>query len=149
MKLELNFQKLKEAVTLIERIAGKHMTLPVLSCILIDVKKNQATFKATNLDIGIEVKVPVKSNDEGIIAIPANIISSFVSQVQEQNQVVKLEIVSGNLNITTSKSKGVIKTLPSEDFPTIPQVIDGQKFTLPPDLFIKGLKSVWYSSSVS
>jgi len=149
MKIELNFQKLKEAVTTIERIAAKHMTLPVLSCILIDVKKNSATFKATNLDLGIEVTVPVKSNEEGVLAVPSHIISSFVNQVVGDTQVVRLETVSGNLHITTSKSKGVIKTLPAEDFPSIPKVIDGEAFPLTPELFIKGLRSVWYSSSVS
>ncbi len=149
MKIEINFQKLKEAIQLIERIAGKHMTLPVLSCILIEVKKNNAVFKATNLDVGMEIFVPVKSSDEGVIAVPAQIISSFVSQIYDQNQVITMEIVSGNLLITSSKSKGVIKTLPSEDFPTIPKVTDGQEFTFPTELLVKGLKSVWYSSSIS
>lgn len=149
MKLEINIQKLKETVQLVERVAGKHMTLPVLSCILIEVKKNIATFKATNLDIGIEASVPVKSTEDGVIAVPSNIISSFVSQIPDQNQIVKLETISQNLQISTSKSKGVIKTVPIEDFPTIPKVTEGQAISLPSELFIKGLKSVWYSSSVS
>ncbi|MCX6706155.1 MAG: DNA polymerase III subunit beta [Candidatus Woesebacteria bacterium] len=149
MKIELNFQKLKETVLLIDKIANKHLTLPVLSCILIEVKKNTATFKATNLDVGIEVSVPVKSNEDGVLAVPAGVLSSFVSQIINDNQVTKLETVSNNLYITTSKSKGTIKTVPPEDFPSIPQVIDGQNFTLASELFVKGLKSVWYSSSVS
>lgn len=149
MKLELNFQKLKDAILAIDKIAGKHMTLPILSCILIDVKKNNAIFKATNLDIGIEVSLPVKSSEDGLIAVPSHIISSFVSQIYGDNQIVRMETVDGNLHITTSKSKGVIKTVVPEDFPSIPRVIDGQNASLPSNLFIKGLKSVWYSSSVS
>ncbi len=149
MKLEINFQKLKETVLLIDKVANKHLTLPVLSCILIEVKKNTAIFKATNLDVGIEVSVPVKANEDGVLAVPASILSSFVSQIFNDNQVAKLETVSNNLNLTTSKSKGTIKTVPFEDFPSIPQVVDGQSFSLAPELFVKGLKSVWYSSSVS
>jgi len=149
MKLELNFLKLKEAIQTVDKIAGKHMTLPVLSCILIEVKSNLAVFKATNLDIGIEVSVPVKSDEDGVLAVPAHVISSFVSQVTGDNQVVRLENSNGNLLITTAKSKGVIKTQPFDDFPTIPQVTDGQDIVLPSELFVKGLKSVWYSSSVS
>lgn len=147
--MELNFAKLKEAVLSVDKIAGKHVTLPVLSCILFDVKKNIATLRATNLDLGIEIVLAVKSSEEGIVAVPAHILSSFVSQVTNENQTVKLETVSGNLNITTTQSKGVIKTVPPEDFPSIPTVTDGQSISLPPELFIKGLKAVWYSSSVS
>ncbi len=149
MKIELNLKKLKDAVLLIDRVAGKHMTLPVLSCILIDVKSNVATFKATNLDIGIEVTVPVKSNEDGNLAVPANIISSFISQTVGDDQIVKIEDFSGNLQITTAKSKGIIKTQQIDDFPSIPRVTDGKEFTLSPEAFLKGLKSVWYSSSVS
>ncbi len=149
MKLELNFQKLKWAILTIDKIATKHLTLPVLSCILIEVNKNVAVFKATNLDIGIEVTIPVKSSEDGLITVPSHIISSFVSQIYNENQIVHIETIDGNLHITTSKSKGVIKTVLSEDFPSIPRVIDGQKISLPTNLFIKGLKSVWYSSSVS
>lgn len=149
MKIEINFQKLKEAIQLIERVAGKHMTLPVLSCILIDVNKNTAVFKATNLDVGIEVGIPVKSSEDGIIAVPAHIISSFVSQIYDQNQIVRLDTAAGNLTISAGKSRGTIKTVPPEDFPTIPHVIGGQEVSLSAELFVKGLKSVWYSSSVS
>lgn len=149
MKLEINIQKLKDIVQLVERVAGKHMTLPVLSCILIDVKKNTATFKATNLDIGIEASVPVKSIEDGTIAVPSNILSSFISQIPELSQIVKMETISQNLQISTSKSKGVIKTVPFDDFPNIPKVTDGQELSIPSNLFIRGLKSVWYSSSVS
>ncbi len=149
MKLELNLKKLKDSISMIERVAGKHMTLPVLSCILIEVKDNTAIFKATNLDIGIEVSIPVKSNQDGVLAVPANIISSFISQITNEDQLVKLDDSSGNLLITTSKSKGTIKTQAFDDFPSIPRVIDGKEFSLPSEAFLKGLKSVWYSSSIS
>lgn len=149
MKLELNLKKLKEAVALTEKVAGKHMTLPVLSCLLIEVKNNQALLKATNLDIGIEISIPVKSTEDGVIAVPANIISQFVSQVSGDDQLVKIDDTSGNLLITTIKSKGTIKTQAFEDFPSIPRVSDGKEFVIQSELFLKGLKSVWYSSSVS
>ncbi len=149
MKLELNLKKLKEIIHAIDRVAGKHMTLPVLSCILIEVKSGLAVFKSTNLDIGIEISTTVKSNEDGVIAVPANIISSFVSQIVGDNQIVKIEESSGNLQISTNKSKGVIKTQSADDFPSIPRVVDGKEFSIPSDLFLKGLKSVWYSSSVS
>ncbi|MEK7641987.1 MAG: DNA polymerase III subunit beta [Patescibacteria group bacterium] len=149
MKIDIGFKKLRETIQLIERVAGKHQTLPVLSCILIEVEKNSALFKATNLDVGVEISVPVKSDGTGVIAIPAHTLSSFVSQITDQNQVVSIEVVSGNAHIKTSKSKGVIKTLPPEDFPPIPKVTDGQEYTIAPDIFIQGLSAVAYSASIS
>ena len=149
MKLELHFQDLKKAVMLVERIAGKHMTLPVLSCLLFDVKKGSLIIKATNLDLGIETVVSAKSDTEEVFAIPATILSSFLSQINDYDGVVRLESVSGNIQINTTRSKGTIKTVPHEDFPSIPTISGEQREKLNPEVIVKGLKSVWYSSSVS
>lgn len=149
MKLDINFQKLKEVVQMTERIAGKHATLPVLSCILIEVSKNRAIFKSTNLDVGAEISVAVKSIEDGSVAVPAHILSAFISQMYGDIQLVHLETVGGNLQVSSAKSKGIIKTIPPDDFPTIPKISDGKKFKLPPDVLIKGLRSVWYSASTS
>lgn len=149
MKIETSLKKLKEIIPLIERIAGKQPTLPVLSCILIENTKNTTVFRATNLDVGIEIPLATKSEGTGTIAVPAHTLAAFISQINDQNQQVRLELVSNNLVITSAKSKGTIKTLPPEDFPAIPKVSDGQQFSVSAELFVKGLRSVWYSAAVS
>jgi DNA polymerase-3 subunit beta len=149
MKLELRFQDFKKAVSLSERIAGKHMTLPVLSCLLLQVKKNTVIIKATNLDVGIEIVIPAKADEESVFAIPASVLSSFLSQISDYDSVVHLELVSGNIQINALKSRGVIKTVPHEDFPSIPMVEEGQSINLSPDLLVRGLRAVSYSASLS
>ncbi len=149
MKTEVHLPQLKRIINLSERVTKRNSTLPVLSCLLFEVKKNKLTVKATNLDVGIEVSTVAKSDGEWVAAVPAHTISSFVSQISDQDGVVKIELVSGNLNITSAKSKVTIKTVSPDDFPSIPRVSDGKKTTLSADIFLKGLKSVYYSSSIS
>lgn len=149
MKCEIQFEKFRQAVSLTEKIAGRHLTLPVLSCLLLDIKKGAATIRATNLDVGIEVELPVKADGEAVFAVPARTLSSFLSQIGNKEQIIKLETNAGNLHISLSKSKGVIKTLPFEDFPAIPVVSDGKTSSFPSEALIKGFKSVWYSAAVS
>lgn len=149
MKFEVNCKKLKDSITLIERVAGKHQTLPVLSCILFDISKNNITLKSTNLDIGVEVTIPVKTDNTGILAIPSSTLSSFISQINDQNQIITIESSAGNILIKTKSSKGVIKTVPPDDFPSIPKIQDGQEYDISPKDFVNGLNSVFYSASIS
>ncbi|MFA6432829.1 MAG: DNA polymerase III subunit beta [Candidatus Paceibacterota bacterium] len=149
MKSEVQFGKLKHAISLVEKVAGKHATLPVLSCILIDINKGNMVLRATNLDVGVEVDIPAKSDSTGIFAVPARTLSSFFAQIEGKEQIVRLESVSGNLHISLAKSKGVLKTVPAEDFPAIPGVSEGKTSTIPSSNLIKGFKSVWYSASTS
>src|SRR5574343_218244 len=150
MNIEFVQEKLKDAIGYAERIANKHMTLPVLSCLLFDAsQKNQLTIKATNLDLGIEITIPVRTNETGIVAIPSTTINSFLINAISDEKGVSLTSSQGNIKISTTRNSGVIKTQPSEDFPSIPRVESDNNFTMSSTDFVKGLKSVWYSSSVS
>ncbi len=150
MNIECPQEKLKEAVNYAERIAGKHMTLPVLSCLLLDASsKNALIIKSTNLDIGFEFSIPAKINETGIVAVPGSVLNSFIGSVTGGEKGVTLVLDQNNLKISTSRSSGTIKTIPHEDFPSIPRASTENSFTLNAHEFVKGLKSVWYSSSIS
>ncbi len=149
MKTELHLSQFKKIIGLSEKIAKKNMTLPVLSCLLFEINKTTLNIKATNLDVGVELSIPAKSDSESIVAVPAQTISSFVSQLNDQDGTVRMELVSGNLHISSTRSKVIIKTVPPEDFPSIPRITEGQSTTLPSEILVKGLKSVWYSASIS
>ena len=150
MKIECVQEKIKEAVGLAERVAGKHMTLPVLSCLLLDAtSKNNLIIKSTNLDLGIEISIPAKIDEVGMVAVPSQILKSFIESVTAEDKSIKLVTDQNNLKVVTARSSGSIKTIIADDFPSIPRITDGNKFYLNGSDFARGLKSVWYSSSVS
>ena len=54
MKLIIIYEKLKEGVKVVERLAQKSLTLPILQNIYLKIEKNFLCFSATNLEIGIK-----------------------------------------------------------------------------------------------
>ncbi|MCX6738870.1 MAG: DNA polymerase III subunit beta [Candidatus Parcubacteria bacterium] len=147
MKLDCAKDALKNVVSLAERMVGKNLSLPVLGGILFSAKNNKLTLRATNLDIGIEISVPAKVIEEGMFVVQGNILLGVLSSVYEQK--VSLELSGENLTVSTVNTRSVLKCLPSEDFPTLPMVSDEESFQIPADKFSEGVKSVWYSASVS
>lgn len=148
MKIECVKEKLREALSLADKVTGKHLTLPVLSCVLLEAKNKQLTVRATNLDLGLEIKVPVKIEKDGVVAVPANILTSFLSEVRSEKPL-SLDVVNQNLSVSASGNRTVIKCLGAEDFPTIPSVAGESVFVVEPTAFIKGLRAVWYSAAIS
>lgn len=149
MNTECVKEKLTSAVAQAEKIAGKNLTLPVLSCVLLEATKNSLTIKSTNLDLGIQITIPAKTQKEGRVAIPANILSSFLNNTQYEKNITLETTDTGLLKITTDKTSTTIKSLPVDDFPSIPEVSDEQSLRIKGSDLVRGLKSVWYSSSVS
>ncbi len=147
MKLECKIEEIRNKVLLVERITGKNLTLPVLNSILLIASGKSLKLRATNLSLGIEVEIPAKVEKEGIVAISGSVLNGVFSNVY-QNENVNLESLDGNLVIQTKKSKIKLKGQPCEDFPTIPKV-SGTNFDIDSKKLSEGIKSVYYSSSVS
>lgn len=148
MKLECVKDKLVDAVAKTEKITSKNPTLPVLKCILLQASNNTLLLRATNLEIGIEIKIPAKVEQEGTIAIPANIFHSFISQIQSDKHIT-LEVIDTKVHITSGSGKTTINGYSHEDFPTIPTLVEEKSFTVGAQELVAGFKAVVYCASIS
>ncbi len=148
MKLECLREKLSEAVSKVEKITSKNASLPSLKCILLKADKDGLFVCATNLDIGIKIKITAKIDEEGEVAVPGSTLNSFLNNLSSEKNV-ELDSKDGSLIVSTSKTNTVIKTLPTDDYPIIPSVDTSSGFSMPAGAFIEGVKAVWYSSATS
>jgi DNA polymerase-3 subunit beta len=147
MKIECVKEKFQSAVALAEKVTGKNLTLPILSCILLETTQTGVKVKATNLDLGIEIEVPVKVLEQGVVAVSGATLSSFLSNLQDDRVVC--ESSGESVSLSTQKTSTVVKTFPHEDFPIIPQINKQKTVTLDASIFVDGLRSVWYSAAVT
>jgi len=148
MKIESVKEKLASAIQKAEKITGRNASLPVLKCILLDATENNITIKATNLDLGLEIQIPVKVSEKGTVAVPGTILNSFLSNIGNEKSIT-LETIENNLHVSTQKNSTVIKSLSAEEFPSIPRISSPTGFNIAVEDFIDGLKSVSYSSATS
>lgn len=148
MKLECIREKLSNAVFKSEKISAKNPNIPVLGCILLEAVDSVLKIKSTNLELGLNIEIPVKIKEEGSVAIPGNVLSSFLSNL-ENDKNVSLEMDEKNLLIISKGKTATVKSIDKEDFPSIPIIKGEKKFDVDTQTFIQGLKSVWYSASLS
>jgi DNA polymerase-3 subunit beta len=149
MKALCNQEKLSEAVQIAERIVGKKESLPVLSCIILEATdKNLLIVRATNLETGIEIKIPAEITETGIVAIPVSIFSHTVRAIRAE----KIELSVGedqNLTIRSKHGTTKIKSIPADEFPSIPKQTDSEAYTLPQKALVDGISAVSYAASQS
>lgn len=148
MKIECLREKLGSAIAKAERVTGKNLTLPILSCVLLQAHDNTLVVRSTNLDVGLEIKIPVKIEKEGTVIVPGGVLSSFINNLKDDKSV-HLEAVDGNLKVFSSTQSTIIKGQPADDFPTIPSLEKEREFEIDAKDLLKGFRAVWYSAAVS
>lgn len=148
MRIICEKDRLKDAVLCAERVTGKNLSLLVLSSILISTKKKSISLRATNLDIGIEIDVPATIEEDGSVAVPGGILSSFVSNIYNGKKVV-IQEKNNNIEVSAGDNITTIKCYPAEEFPTLPVINTGEYITFSSQKLTDGMRSVLYSASSS
>lgn len=146
MKIEVIKDKLQGVMSKAQRLAGKHLSLPILSHVLLIATRGSLVVRSTNLDMGAEYTIPVKVEKEGSVAVPASVFSSFISNLGTVRGVV-LEVTDGKLTVSAEGVRAVINGANSDDFPTIPKA-EGPSFSLDPQTLLRGFKAVHYAGAL-
>ncbi len=147
MKFETSIEQFSAAVATAARFSERRPNLPVLASILVVAESGRLLLRATNLECGVEIITPAKVSENGIIAVPAGVLSGFISNAKGKSIVGE---VKGELfRLETERSSASIKTIPHEDFPILPKVSAERSFTEKSGDFAKAIRSVVYCASTS
>lgn len=121
MKATCTQENLRHALRCVERVAGRHVSLPILENILLETEKGRLKVSATNLELGIVDRVNAKVERDGRVALPAKIVSDFVSNLPSENSIV-IELLDGEVSFESGSYHAKIKNAETEEFPIIPYV---------------------------
>lgn len=130
MKLTLSKQTLIHIAQQELKFISSKPQLPVLSCLLFDIKKTEVSISATDLQAGIRISVPhITEAEPTQFVCPAKMLYDFL-QVCRSEQV-EMELLSPTrIQVQAGKTKAVINSFPVEDYPAFPTVA-GQEVSLP------------------
>jgi DNA polymerase-3 subunit beta len=140
MKLTILKENLTKGLSLVERITGKNLVLPILNNVLLSTEKNFLKLTTTDLEIAISHWCLAKIEKEGELTIPVKIFSNFVSFINDQK--LNLEVKSKTLFIVGKNYKTQIKGLDPKDFPIIPKIDESNWIEINPVPLIEGISQV-------
>lgn len=147
MKIICTTENLRGAVAAVERFTGRHITLPILSHILIKVTDKKILLIATNLEIGIEYQLNGKIQKPGVTTIPAKQFFLILQSLKDEQ--VTLEAKQNQVTLNTAATSATFVGLEAGDFPNLPLIKREQGFSLPAGIFTQALEQVLPSAATS
>ncbi|OGG65368.1 DNA polymerase III subunit beta [Candidatus Kaiserbacteria bacterium RIFCSPLOWO2_02_FULL_45_11b] len=146
MEIIVPHAQLIKSLELITKISTKHVTLPVLQCVLIIVTEDKIVCKATNLELSIEVELPGRIQEVGTIAIPAATLLQSIQYISQSDVTLRTE--DGVLLIESKQTNTSIKSISADEFPNIHH-LEGEGIQLNRSLFALGIKTSAFAASQS
>ena len=121
MKITVTQEKLNKALNNVSRIAISKSTLPILSNVLIRVDKKQVSLITTNLDMAVKDFLPVSKSEDGVITIPAKLLSEFISNLPK-GENIEITTKDTKVTIKSGKYSSTINGVPADEFPELPEI---------------------------
>lgn len=117
MQIQILTSNLQGKLSFLNHAISAKNQLPILSNILLETKTDTIKLSSTDLEIGMEVTIPAQIEEEGSTTVPAKIFTELISSLSDET--VTLHTVRETLEIATKRTKSVLQTIKSDEFPKL------------------------------
>lgn len=123
MKVKLLKEDLLQGIQVVQNVVSPKATLPILSNMLVETKKDTLRLYTTDLDIGISCEIPVNIIEDGAITIPAKRFSDIIKEFPSGDVIIHAR-KNNQIDIEGQNCKIKLLGLPKEEFPKFPEFKD-------------------------
>ena len=123
MDFEIDKREFLKGLGLMQSVAGRRTTLPILSHILLEGEKNSLCLTGTDLETGIREELTAKIHQEGKASVSAKKIFEIVKELPEEIIHIKKK-ENQWITIQCGKSVFNLAGLDPEEFPSLPTYSD-------------------------
>ena len=149
MQFIIDKKILQEGISITQRAISPRVALPILNNILIDTKKDNIRLASTDLEISIEYNIPTKIKKVGAITVPSKLFSEIINNLPEKDVKIELEEMKNIIRIECGKGIYRLNVLSAEEFPLLPDVKEGIKFSLRQKIIKNLIRSVIFAVAPS
>ena len=120
MNCTITRQNLHTGLAAVSASIPTKTTLPVLSNILFEAGQDGVWMSGTDLDVSIRVLVPAEVREQGSLTAPGKKLQEIARELPDEP--VEMSTRGDQIELKCGRSQFKLNGLPSDEFPTLPQV---------------------------
>jgi len=147
MKFDVASSELLSVLQVASGSINPNPVLPILEDFLFDLKDNQLSITATDLETSITSSIEVLSSDDGKIAVPARILLDTLKALPDQPITFSLDEETNGITIKSSYGEYKLAGDSPADYPEIPSKKDVTAIAIPGDSLSKAISKTIFAVS--
>lgn len=147
MQFSCTQENLVQGLSVVSRVTGKNINLPILGNVLVKAEKGGIHFYATNLEISVGCTVRGRIETEGEYSVPAKLLFDYVSLLPSGK--VEFALKEGGLEVNSNGQETVFRGMPANEFPLLPRPQKSSSFQLKANELRQAISQVVFAASLS
>jgi DNA polymerase III subunit beta len=147
VKLSLSTAELLTQLQTATRVASARASVQALSGVMISAEGDQPLLLATDMEVGLRVPLEGEILQPGSAVLPARLVLEVVRSLPGDTVTLELRAAEQDVELISGPAKFHLRTLRSEDFPSLPSPDEGTRVRLPVQAFVDTALQVSRSAS--
>jgi DNA polymerase-3 subunit beta len=120
-------------------------TLPILDNFLFSIKGNELTVSATDLETTMITKLPVQTEEDGVVAIPAKLVLEVLKSLPDQPCTFKVN-ATFNIEVAYDNGKSKMVGFSGDEFPKLPKIENKSAIKVSGDIISKAINRTLFAA---
>ncbi|MDE5419002.1 DNA polymerase III subunit beta [Labilibaculum sp. DW002] len=150
MKFVVSSTEILGHIQAISRVISNKNTLPILDNFLFELKDGELVATASDLETTLITTIPLDASEgEGVIALPAKILTDTLKEFPEQPLTFEVDSTSLAVKITSENGVFSIVGQNGEDFPKLPEREESNlvNITVASEVLLKGVNKTLFATA--
>ena len=118
MKFIIKREDILPALTTVNGVIERRQTLPVLSNLLLNVKKDSLTLTGTDMEVELVTTISQPVGVEGETTLPARKLLDICRALPDESEL-SINVSGDKATVTSERSRFTLSPLPAQEFPLV------------------------------
>src|SRR5215211_7652492 len=147
MKLTVSRETFLARLAIAVRGVSTRSAIQTLAGVMLRVEEGRLELQATDMEMGIRVGVAATDADEGTVVLPGRLLLDVVRALPQDQLSLEYRSSQQDVEVVSGSARFHLRTLPSEDFPKLPEPKEEGALSVPADAFVDTISRVARSAS--
>src|ERR687885_3019127 len=136
MKFSIGKDRFLSALGIAVRGASTRSAIQTLAGVMIRAEGGAVELQATDMELGVRVRVAVEAEREGSAGVPGRLLLDVVRSLPKDDLTIEYRSSQGDVEVVSGPSSFHLRTLPADEFPRLPEIGDANVLKLPAPAFV-------------
>jgi DNA polymerase III subunit beta len=147
VKLSLPTADFLAQLQTVTRVASTRSAVQALSGVMISAREGSTEMLATDMEVGLRVPLQAEVARLGEVVLPARLVLDVARALPAESLSLELRAAEQDVEIISGGATFHLRTLRTEDFPTLPAPSPETRVALPAEAFVQTISRVARSAS--
>ena len=147
MKFSISRDKFLQQLGIAVRGVSTRSAIQTLSGVLLRAGDGRVELQATDMELGVRVKVEASPERDGAVVVPGRLLLDVIRALPKDEVSLEHRTTEQDIEVVSGPAKFHLRTLPLDDFPKLPEPGGGELVRVPAGAFIETISRVARSAS--